>query len=315
MNQPIAFLITLLVFVISTSVQAKTTISPLAILESYTIPATEVSGLAWRLNPKTKHRELIVVSDNSHTLIIIDWEERKKSFAPKKFDIKPLEGPASTDSGWESVFSDESGRIFIIQEDPSQILVVSSDLKSIEKKITLIPPSAKGEAEQWASEPNSRGEGLLPLKNGNIIVVKEKKPLRLIEFAKKGGKASGYDKSVSIEFRGTFPIPTESNIEFSPVFTWKFDEEGERLMEDASGLNVDADGKLYLLGDNRGWIASIGKDLKVSKSLLNISKIWLLPSVVVKPEGMVVDQKRRPVIAIDSKRTDKPNLFVLTPME
>jgi uncharacterized protein YjiK len=292
-------------------------ITALRITESFTLPAVEISGLAWRKNPETKRRELVVVGDRDHKIHIIDWENRNP-FRSREIDLKPLEakeGSESAQSEWESVFSDESGRLFIVQERPSQVVIVSADLSKIEGRITLgLSSLAKSDATS-SENSNSGGEGLVPLKNGHILVVHEKNPLQIIEYAPAGEPAQGYHSDLAIEKKGRFPLPSPSSSAFVAAHTWRLSAEREALFEDSSGLNSDDDGALYLLGDQKNLIGHIGRKLKTDKAKVKIDRLWSLPSSIRQPEGMVIDEEGRPIIAVDRKNAKHPNLFLLSPLK
>lgn len=304
------------IFVSKSQAEVSPRIASLDIVESYTIPAVEISGLAWRTNPKTKSRELLVVSDREHKIYLVDWENRKTKFDVKTIDLKTLDASLATEqSEWESVFSDETGRVFLIKEHPAQILVLSPEMDKIEKKISLKVGNKTDEEIAWHRDENAKGEGLMPLKNGHVIVVKEKDPLKVIEFAPEGNKASGYSPDLSIETKGQFILPKADAVDFDPVATWSFTKEIESLLEDSSGLNVDAKGTLYLLSDQRNLIALLGPKLSTMKKVITVSKLWSLPSRLKQPEGMVIDDLSRPIIALDRKNTDQPNLFLMSQMK
>jgi uncharacterized protein YjiK len=301
------------------SAKAKApSIQPLQILESYTVPALEISGAAWRANPETKQRELVIIGDRDHKIYLVDWEKRKTEFAPREVDLKPLVAkdlPPDQQSEWESVFSDDSGRIFIVQESPAQILIVSADLKKLEGRIALTVPKDSKDAVDWHTDDNSGSEGLMPLSNGHVLVVKEKNPLRIFEFAQKGKAGAGYNAKLSIEMKGAFPLPKSEAIEFYPAMSWKLHPEHEELFEDASGLNADDKGALYLLGDQRNLIGRLGQKLTRQQAQIPIERLWSIPSTIKQPEGMVFDKQGRPIVAIDRKSTKHPNLFLLSELK
>ncbi len=192
---------------------------------------------------------------------------------------------------------------------------MAADLKKIEATIVLSFDDQSAPGATPDPDTNSGGEGLLPLANGHFLVVKEKNPLRIIEFASKGTRPSGYKPSLSIESKGSFPLPENRSTPFVPVFTWRFVKDMEALLEDSSGLNVDAKGTLYVLGDQRNLIGKIGNRLKPNKEQLKVSRFWSIPSSIKQPEGMVIDEENRPLIAIDRKNTKEPNFFVLSPLK
>lgn len=323
---------------------ADTKISALSVVESHTLPIVEISGLAWRVDPKTKKRQLVIVSDREHKIFLADWDKRKTGFDLKEIDIDVLEKtvspkretqstpppkkappksaagktpakPEVAQSEWESVFSDESGRIFIVKEHPTQVVVLNPELNAIETTIEMKVTSGGSASATWDDDANSKGEGLLPLKNGHMLVVKEKTPLSIIEFGPVGQAASGYEKELAIEGKGLFPLDKLKGAGLTAVASWQFSPELDTFLEDSSGINVDPEGTLYLLGDQRNMIVEIGTRLKPSKEKLKAKHLYSIPSVIKQPEGMVINEKRMPIIAIDSKKTDKPNLFLLSPLK
>lgn len=314
MNKIILLAVTLLSYSASLAKADSPAVVPLSVLETYTFPAVEISGMAWRRNPENKRRELVLVSDRVPKIYIVDWSKRKTELAPREVDLVALgfkNDSVSGNSEWESVFSDESGRLFILRENPAQVIVVSADLKKIESKISLTVPSGAKDSADWKNVENSGAEGLFPLKNGHMLIVKEKDPLRVVEFAPKGKNAQGFEPALSLEKKGLFPVSQE----LQSAFTWKLSQQDERLFEDASGLNVDDNGVLYLLGDQKNLIGRIGSSLKTSAAELKIDRLWSIPSEVSKPEGMVIDEEGRPIISVDRKNLKKPNLFLLSPLK
>ena len=283
-------------------------IDPLKVLESYTLPAVEISGMTWRTNPETKRREIVVVGDRDFRVTFFDWENRKRDFSPRSVDLRFLFPGAAANPGsqseWESISSDESGRLFIVRESPAEVLIISADLKRLEGRITL--------TGKINSDRNSGGEGMVLLKNGHLLVVKEKNPIQLLEFASEGKVAEGYRADLSIERGGRFPPIGVSPVSYVPVFTWEFSPEVEALFEDSSGVNLDPAGALYLLGDQKNLVARLGPKLEANKAKIQVERFWSLPSEIKHPEGMVIDSEDRPIISVDRKNTKSPNLFLLT---
>jgi hypothetical protein len=278
----------------------------LEVIEEYTLPTVEISGMAWRKDPTTSKRELVLVSDREYSLYIVDWENRKPRFQFRKVDLTNLKSEEDGEqSEWESVFSDESGRVYIVKEEPGRILVLSPDLSRVEKRIS-IPRQSRAE--------NSGAEGLFPLNNGHFIVVNEKEPLRIVELGARGEKPSGYTSSLNIENSGNFPVE-KIGASLASLKTWAPDSETLRNLKDSSGINADFDGNLYLLSDEEKVIALIGDSLTDSQTEVSATKYWKLPKKLKNPEGMVIDSNKQPIIAIDNKDDDKPNLFLLSPLQ
>ena len=69
------------------------------------------------------------------------------------------------------------------------------------------------------------------------------------------------------------------------------------------------------MNDKKKLIGLIGPSMDQNVGNIDITEYWLLPSALVQPEGMVIDEQNQPVIAIDSKEKAKPNLFLLSEMK
>lgn len=66
------FLNFLILFVHLDSAFSAPTIDPITIEESYIVEASEISGLAWRTDPKSKRLDLVIISDREHAIFLID---------------------------------------------------------------------------------------------------------------------------------------------------------------------------------------------------------------------------------------------------
>lgn len=291
-------------------------LAALKIEESHTVPSVEISGMTWRKDPRSGDREIVIVGDRDYKLTFVSWtgpgqiKTRQVDLAPLL--AKDIHGKAKSQSNWESVFSDSTGRVFILRENPPEVQVLSSALDRVERKIVLKIPAESTLAQGWDRDLNAQAEGLTPLSNGHILVVKEKDPLRIIEFAPNGAKASGYKAGLSLERGGVFPLPSSAgDIEYVPVAVWEPKGDLESLIEDASGLNVGPDEELFLLSDQRGMIGRIGKTLKPGKSKIKIAQLWSLPSELKQPEALAFGLDGQVIVAIDTKKTDRANFFVL----
>ncbi len=287
-----------------TSLATAATFQELSIESSYTLPISEISGMTWRKNPNTHKRELVVVGDRDYQVYIVDWENRKTSLNIKTIDLSHTKTKGDgKQSEWESVFSDDSGRVYILKESPSQILVLNPQLSKVENIIQL-PSQLK--------EINSGPEGLTLLNNGHLLVVNEKNPLEIIEYGPKSSTALGYKVDFSVERSGSFPNPKSETF---PLSRWNLDSHSFKNMEDSSGINTDKNGNLYLLSDQKQSIGLLGSELNPKQKTLGIKKFWKLPKVLKQPEGMVIDDNNQPIIAIDRKKINKTNLFHLSKMK
>lgn len=282
----------------------------LKISERHVLPASEISGLCWGKNADGK-KSLIAVGDMDAILYFFEWNKGSKPKASGEIKLEAL--GTERGSQWESIYADQSGHLFILPESPEVIHVF--DVKN-PKNVTTFPLDLNAEWKkklQWDVEANSQGEGILLLKNGHILVLKEKNPLKIIEFAPSSdARPVGYNVNLSLEQNGEFPRP-KSGVKFVPVHFWALTGPQQKIFPDGSGLNVNHKGELFLLSDKG---LSIGKIGTLDPKLENyeIKEAWKFPYDIKKPEGMVFDNEGRILIATDSKKKDQPNLFVLDPM-
>ena len=276
----------------------------LNLLESYSLPIREISGMCWMGNPDNSKKQIALIGDHDNFVYLLDWENRSRGLNLKKVDLQKLTDEV-LDGGWESIASDDTGRLFILQEEPSRIIVLNKELNKITHNIELV---------RWGDKKNSAAEGITLLKNGHILITKEKKPLRLVEFSSRGDRALGYNKNLSLENSGSFPLNSKKKkLQFYSKHYWQLKKSDKDKLRDVSGINIDNNNELYLLSDKNHVIAHLGNDLSIKSHSLELKKIFALPSEFDKVEGMVIDSKKRAIIAIDKKDTDKKNVFLLSP--
>lgn len=292
----------------------------LKILESYSLDIPEISGLSWRQDPhRPTEKQLVIVTDKKNEVYLLNWGERNLSLNLKKIDLNLMSKKWESihfKGQWESVYADESGRIFLLQEHPTQIVVLNSELTEIELVISLEINAELKKELLWDEHPNSQGEGVLLLKNGHVLVSKEKKPMRLMEFLPQGHTAQGFMPALSLEQEGQFPLPKDQKLFAQKV--WKMSDELEKKVVDVSGVNIGAFERLFLLSDQGRSIIEIENQLSVNQTELKLKNIIRLPKQLKKAEGMVLDENNRPIVAIDAKikknEEPKKNLFLLEPI-
>ena len=292
---------------------SKNNYQDLKVLESYSLPIREISGMSWRVDPKSSKKQIAIIGDHDNYVYLLDWENRKNGLDLKKIDLQKL-SREKLKAGWESIASDATGRLFLLQEEPSRIIVLNKELNKIIYNIELVITDRLKDSLQWGVKKNSAAEGITLLKNGHILITKEKKPFRLVEFAHKHDQALGYNKNLSLENGGVFPLNSEKNeLQFYSKYFWKLKGDDEDKLKDVSGINIDNNNELYLLSDKSHVISHLGNTLSVKNSHLELKSIYALPSYFDKAEAMVIDSKKRAIIGVDKKATDKKNIFLLSP--
>lgn len=288
-------------------------------VEQYSLPVPEISGMCWRYPEDPKRRELLVVGDGGHDLGVLRWAERGNSARFRSIDLSGLFPADGRQSQWESIYSDASGKMFLLREFPALIHVLSEDLSKVARTLELRLSEAHARELRWEEEPNSLGEGFLLLKNGHILLLKEKRPVALVELAPSADATpEGYRPELSLERKGVFPMPPAKAglvTAYRSVKTWRLASDQEARFGDASGIDVGRDGRLYVLSDQSRRVGRLADLSLRAGATFRAERSWDLPPSFIKPEGMVFDGEGRVVIALDRKRGRKragrPNLFVL----
>lgn len=275
-----------------------------AVEASAALPLNEVSGLGVRtVNGKPQY---LAIGDSSTTLVTFNVGAEGTPTSVKSNDLSAIF--PDSNSQWEAVAGDSSGHVFIESEGEATISVLSTDLK-LQHLIHLTVPKDNPLSSSWDRDDNSRGEGMLLLSNGHILIAKEKGPPALMEFAPKGEAAAGYSPALAL--KGAFEYPSGSESEFVAVKNWELKSSVARLIGDISDLTLDADGAIMLLSDQSRAIARIEKELSVDEEKVDLKAIWNLPRQVDKPEGLQLINGK-PIVSCDLKKATDISFFSIS---
>lgn len=260
-----------------------------------TLPIAEASGLGRRrVSGKTSY---LAVSDSSPVLVTFDVGPRGGISAVEKHDLGSLVGRGAQQ--WEAVAGDAAGNVFLLAEATDRITVIDSALRSVKHTFEISVPGSHPLGSAWKRDANSRGEGMVLLSNGHVLVAKEKDPVAILELAPAGSEAEGYSADLALGDR-TFPLPRGSTSKLVPVHHWLLKDSQVRLASDVSELAVDVDGRLLLLSDQDRAVVRIERGLRADEDKADIKAVFKLPGAVDKPEGLVLADGI-PIIAIDAK--------------
>jgi len=271
---------------------------------SASLGLNEVSGLGVRtVSGKPQY---LAIGDSSTTLLTFNIGSDGKPTSIKRNDLKSIFGAG--ESQWEAVAGDSSGKVFLENESQGTVSILDADLK-LKHVITLTLPDDSPLKRSWDRDENSRGEGMLLLSNGHILIAKEKGPSAIIEFAPKGQDAKGY--APGQQLKGAFKVPSGDASEFIAVKSWELKSSAINLIGDISDLTVDADGTIIVLSDQSRAIARIEKELSLDEDKIDVKQMWDLPKEVDKPEGIqLVDGK--PFVACDLRKNDDISFFSIS---
>lgn len=282
-------------------------------VESDTVPLEEVSGLLrWHDPSAPRQQRALAFSDRNYVVATFEASEKsgQRIFQQKNLSsaLKDFGEQVGEDSQWEAAASDGAGSVFLLNESLSVVNVFSPDLSRSTHRIDLSIPSSHTLFEAWEKEPNSRGEGIVLLKNGHVLIAKEKKPPALVEFGPAGNRPLGFDPNTRLGEKESFLFPATARATYVPLKVWFLTKESEKLMPDLSELTVGPDGSLYLLSDKTHSIARVQPTLGSDEDNVRLEDVWKLPSEIEQPEGLIFLDDFSPMVGIDAKK-QTTNLF------
>jgi hypothetical protein len=201
-------------------------------------------------------------------------------------DIAKLSGSMlpKHDPQIEAVCADGLGRILLLQETPPRVELI--DPKAL-KVVTSIDLAVEGRGEiarSWSDPKGSRGEGMVLLPGGHLLVAKEKKPAAFIEFGPPDSGSRGLARGGALEDGERWPIKNGHH-RFVALAIWLPDKALAKACADSSDLEIGPDGCLYLLSDKSSTIARLD-DLAAGGGAAALLDAWRLGDLEGKPEGL-----------------------------
>lgn len=278
------------------------------VVESRPLPIVEVSGLGQRrVDGATTY---LAIGDSSPTIVTFAIGEDGDVSDVQAHDLTRLFGRNAPQ--WEAVAGDGAGRVFVLAESTSTIAVLDPRLENVTHTIRLEIPAPFPLASAWAADENSRGEGLVLLANGHVLVAKEKNPPAIVELGPRGAAPEGFRAELALGERA-FSLPPSGESELVALKHWELKAKDAKPIGDISELTVDSDGRLYLLSDQGRAIARLERELDPAEDKIDVKALFALPSKVDKPEGLVFASDA-PFVATDGKKVTADALYELEPL-
>lgn len=228
---------------------------------------------------------------------------------------------SDTQSQWEGLAVDGAGLVFVLQEHaglerPSHIFVFSPDLDSLVGVVELHVP--EGDAQwrrSWRADPNARGEAVVLLGQGHLLVVKQADPIQLIEFGPPGRRPLGLgqdqDRLAGEPFLSGRPFVTR----YEPLASWKLEPGDEPPLESVNDVTV-WEGVIYLVSRSSRRVARLEPGGSPSADALVVAQSWKLPRAIENPEGLAILADSSLLVADDQpkERRERDNVFKLAPL-
>lgn len=217
-------------------------------------------------------------------------------------------------SGWEAITADSSGRTFILSKDLATIVVYDRNRKEVSATLNLDGFHPGGISHQGLTPDQTEqalGEGLVLLRNGHILVSKQKYPGGIFEFAPRRGEIRGESAGFRPELACTgdcrFPVDRGQRLAYDPVNYWVVPERFQDC--DLAEISVDRHGELFILSQFCQVIAKVN-DMPLSGEEMTVGQVWSLPLELKSAQAFVVPDDDFFIVGLDHA-TDAPNLYYL----
>jgi hypothetical protein len=292
----------------------STTMRRLVLSEVIDRPVVEASGLAVRQTERGA--VVLVVGDRTAEVgacvmgaggELDDWTT---------IDLAELPGwpsPAG-DSQFEAIAADGGSLVALMRENPPTVLVADTVTRELRAEIWLTAPAGSVLDGQW-DDASSRGEGLVFLRGGRLLVAQEKRPRALIEFGPMGTEPKGLS-SDDLLGAGESWEPPSGRVDFVPLSMWKLKSAAKKTLGDVSAIGTDSEGNLWLLSDKSRRVGRLGLDVPLAPQddeVRDLDEIWNLPESAEKPEGIAALGDGRVLVALDTRSKSGNGMIVARP--
>jgi hypothetical protein len=276
------------------------------------VPLPEVSGICSRRG-RNRRMFLLAVGDRVNE---IAWFSPPRSHGDRidwhTSNIAKLSGSMipNRDSQIEAVCTDGRGHVLLLQETPPRVELIDPKASKVVASIDLAVEGRSEIARAWFDPKGSRGEGMVLLSGGHLLVAKEKKPAALIEFGPSHSRSRGLVRGGGLAAGERWPIK-KGHHRFIALAIWLPDKTLAKSCADFSDLEIGPDGYLYLLSDKSSTIARLD-DLPAGGGTAALLDEWRLGDLDGKPEGLAFTAQGRAIVGLDMRKPRR-NLVLLEP--
>ena len=275
-----------------------------------TLPLPDLSGLV--VAQGHGGPALLGVGDALRTLLRLPWAA---PLDPRAVELIPLPLP-ELDGGsqLEAVDVDAAGLVYVLDETRAlaHALAVAGGAATLRHSFALVVPPGHPLRKAWDKRPNKRGEGLLVLPGGHLLVAKQTEPMALVEFGPAGDAAHGVQADPAPAQMALPPGPTS---ELVPLAVWEPDANAQREVDSLNDLARGPDGALYLVASHpRATIARLRLPLAAGGGTFSFAATWTIATPRHgKAEGLAFHPDGRVAVGLDATG-DGPNLLLLAPL-
>lgn len=285
-----------------------------------TIPLAEVSGLAHGSGPGGAP-VLVAIGDRAGVVAWAATESARAGGHWETFGLGSGSGTRITDGAaqLEAVAIDGAGGVLLVQEAPNRAEFIDSTRRQVVAEVTLVMPEesdARGYRRlrtSWLDPDCSHAEGVVLLRDGHLLVVKEKDPPALLEFGPAGQAPGGFGPDRWLGPDEAWSVG-EGAVELLALAAWYPDGELARACPDLSDADVGGRA-LVLLSDKGSAFALVGAHGPAAEPFegeVTAEVVVRVKGLADKPEGVVVLPDGDVLIACDMRGHEAPNLFLVT---
>jgi hypothetical protein len=284
-----------------------------------TIPLAEVSGLAHGSGPGGSP-VLIAIGDRVGA---VAWASTELGTSGGRWETVELGGASGTHiedgaAQLEAVATDGAGGILLVQEAPNRAEFIAAAERRVIAEVTLVMPvipdmtGYAGLRASWLDPGSSHAEGVVLLRGGHLLVVKEKDPAALVEFGPAGQQPLGFGPDRWLA-RDEAWVVGEGQVDLVALAAWYPDPDLADACPDLSDADVGG-GDLVVLSDKGSAFAVVDAHAPAAEPFagrFSAEVVVRVKGLADKPEGLVVLPDGDVLIACDMRATDQENLFLV----
>ena len=286
-----------------------------------TIPLPEVSGLSVGRDREGR-MTVAAIGDRKAT---IAWAAVAEGLADLDWQTLALRHAEGTriphdHPQIEAIAVDGALGLLLVQETPCRAEYIDTQNRRVLAHVALDIPDGAGSEElrrSWRDPDGSHAEGVVMLKDGHLLIVKEKDPAALLEFGPADDPPRGYGPERWLDpgeawWEGAGPSRAQ-DVRLVLLASWAPTAEMASACPDLSDAEVGPGGNLILLSDQGRAVALVPPAESPSDPFggsFEATVVWRLSGVGNKPEGIVVLPDMSVLVACDRRKVKK-NLFVV----
>lgn len=270
------------------------------------VPLAEVSGLTVLVHAGTTR--LVAVGDARVSLALAEVAPDGSVGAWTVLTTDDVAAPPGRASFFEleATAADGAGIVWVLTEETSWLGGVDVDARTVVGTAHLDTATIPDLHSDWSRPEASRGEGLALLREGHVLVAKEKDAPGLVEFGPAGDSALGVSPGTLLGAGEAFDL---TGGELVALAWWPLPKRIRHRFHDLSDLAADGDGGLWLLSDQSTCYGRLVLPLEPGADVAVVDVVDL-PDAVRKPEGLAFLPGGVVAVAEDRHDTDD-NLWLL----